>query len=159
MQALVQEDWMLAAACRGRPDLFFAPDDSETRAERRRREAAAKSVCGRCIVREDCLVDALESDERFGIWGGLTERERRSLRRGKTKFSPQDIAGPGRLARLPAVVVQGRAMSHTENGSERRRTGRVARVGRGRTAGSFSTLKPPRATIFAVGSLPSCRLD
>ena len=114
MQALVQEDWMLVAACRGRPDLFFAPDDSETRSERRRREAAAKSVCASCLVRDECLVDALESDERFGIWGGLTERERRSLRRGKTPVSPQDIAGPGRLARLPAVVVQGRAMSQPD---------------------------------------------
>jgi len=112
MQALVAEDWMLAAACRGHPDLFFAPDDSETRSERRRREAAAKSVCARCPVRIDCLTDAFASDERFGIWGGLTERERRSLRRSGTgKVSPQDIAGPGRLARLPAVVVQGRAMS------------------------------------------------
>lgn len=112
MQALVQEDWMLAAACRGRPDLFFAPDDSESRSERRRREAAAKSVCGSCAVRLDCLEDALSSDERFGIWGGLTERERRSLRRSSgNALSPQDIAGPGRLARLPAVVVQGRAMS------------------------------------------------
>jgi WhiB family redox-sensing transcriptional regulator len=113
MQALVAEDWMLAAACLGRPDLFFAPDDSETRSERRRREAAAKSVCSRCPVRIDCLTDALASDERFGIWGGLTERERRSLARSE-KFSPQDIAGPGRLARLPAVVVQGRAMSSAE---------------------------------------------
>jgi len=111
MQALVAEDWMLAAACLGRPDLFFAPDESETRSERRRREAAAKSVCGRCPVRNDCLADALASDERFGIWGGLTERERRSLRRSGNSVSPQDIAGPGRLARLPAVVVQGRSMS------------------------------------------------
>ena len=128
MQALVAEDWMLLAACRGRPDLFFAPDDSETRSQRRRREANAKAVCARCDVRMDCLKDSLESDERFGIWGGLTARERRALRRGSggvaarssafprseegsEKFSPQDIAGPGRLARLPAVVVQGRAMS------------------------------------------------
>ena len=114
MQALVAEDWMLAAACLGRPDLFFAPDDSETRSERRRREAAAKSVCARCPVRNDCLNDALTSDERFGIWGGLTERERRSLARS-TRVSPQDIAGPGRLARLPAVVVQGRAMSSSRD--------------------------------------------
>jgi WhiB family redox-sensing transcriptional regulator len=114
MQALLEEDWMLGATCRGRPDLFFAPDDSETRSERRRREAAAKSVCARCPVRMQCLMDALESDERFGIWGGLTERERRSLRRSTLEtVSPQDIAGPGRLARLPAVVVQGRAMSST----------------------------------------------
>ena len=119
-QALFDTDWMLAAVCRGRTDLFFAPDDSESRAERRRREARAKSVCEQCVVRVDCLEEAIEQDERFGIWGGLTERERRALRRNRSgdrnpaadKASPQDIAaGPGRLARLPAVVVQGRAMS------------------------------------------------
>ena len=119
MQALIAEDWMLAAACYGYPALFFAPDDSETRSERRRREAAAKSVCARCPVRSQCLMDALESDERFGIWGGLTERERRSLHKPRDAddptVSPQDIAGPGRLARLPAVVVQGRPMSSPED--------------------------------------------
>jgi WhiB family transcriptional regulator, redox-sensing transcriptional regulator len=114
------EAWMLSANCLGRTDLFFAPDDSETRAERRYRESQAKSVCHDCVVRVECLSEALRSDERFGIWGGLTERERRSVRRthqdspytaATNKVSPQDIAGPGRLARLPAVVVQGRAMS------------------------------------------------
>jgi WhiB family transcriptional regulator, redox-sensing transcriptional regulator len=114
------DDWMLAAACRGRTDLFFAPDDSETRAERKQREALAKEVCGICEVRVQCLTEALYADERFGIWGGLNERERRALRRSRgpaldealaSGSSPQDIAGPGRLARLPAVVVQGRAMS------------------------------------------------
>ena len=114
VQAFLYEDWMLHAACRGRPDLFFAPDDSETRSSRRRREAQAKAVCARCEVRGECLMEALESDERFGIWGGLTERERRSIRK-TAKVSPQDIAGPGRLARLPAVVVQGRAMSSIDS--------------------------------------------
>jgi WhiB family transcriptional regulator, redox-sensing transcriptional regulator len=111
-----EEIWMLAAACRGNTELFFSPDESETRTERRRRESDAKTVCGSCEVRVECLTEALGSDERFGIWGGLTERERRALRRSAASStptaSPQDIAaGPGRLARLPAVVVQGRAMS------------------------------------------------
>ena len=104
--------WMLSANCLGRTGLFFAPDESESRAERRYRESQAKTVCYDCVVRVECLSEALKSDERFGIWGGLTERERRSARRTDTReVSPQDIAGPGRLARLPAVVVQGRAMS------------------------------------------------
>ena len=103
--------WMLSAKCFGRTDLFFAPDESESRAERRYRESQAKSVCFECVVRVECLSEALRSDERFGIWGGLTERERRAARRSTHEVSPQDIAGPGRLARLPAVVVQGRAMS------------------------------------------------
>src|SRR5581483_11514431 len=105
------EVWMLGAACRGRTELFFAPDDSETRSDRRRREAQAKKVCQECVVRVECLQEAFEADERFGIWGGLTERERRAARRTHPMSlplartdSPQDIAGPGRLARLPAVV-------------------------------------------------------
>ena len=101
--------WMLSANCLGRTDLFFAPDESESRAERRYRESQAKTVCYECVVRVECLSEALKSDERFGIWGGLTERERRAARRTHVnEVSPQDIAGPGRLARLPAVVVQGR---------------------------------------------------
>ena len=117
------EVWVLAANCRGRTELFFAPDDSESRADRRLREAQAKKVCQECGVRVECLEEAFEADERFGIWGGLTERERRAARRARPMSrtlplaatdSPQDIAGPGRLARLPAVVVQGRPMSSPE---------------------------------------------
>ncbi len=120
MTSLTIDDgiWTLDANCRGRTHLFFAPDESESRAERRRREAQAKSVCQECGVRVECLQEAFEADERFGIWGGLTERERRAARRADPMsrtlpiaVSPQDIAGPGRLARLPAVVVQGRPMS------------------------------------------------
>jgi WhiB family redox-sensing transcriptional regulator len=110
---------MLSAACLGRTDLFFAPDESESRSERRFRESQAKTVCHSCLVRPECLAEAMTSDERFGIWGGLTERERRSARRADHQIdtasgSPQDIAGPGRLARLPAVVVQDRPMSRDD---------------------------------------------
>jgi WhiB family redox-sensing transcriptional regulator len=41
----------------------------------------AKKVCVSCEVRAECLEYALENDERFGIWGGLSERERRKLKR------------------------------------------------------------------------------
>src|SRR5439155_17770102 len=83
MTSLVIDDevWVLEANCRGRTELFFAPDDSESRSDRRRREAQAKSVCQECVVRTECLQEAFEADERFGIWGGLTERERRAARR------------------------------------------------------------------------------
>lgn len=106
------DDWVPHAACRGEGHLFFAPDGrSESRAERREREERAKAVCGVCAVRDECLTEAIAADERFGIWGGLDARERRSASRSMPYTSPQDIAGPGRLARLPAVVVQGRSMS------------------------------------------------
>ena len=41
----------------------------------------AKKVCQTCEVRQDCLESALGNDERFGIWGGLSERERRKLKK------------------------------------------------------------------------------
>ena len=72
---------MISARCLGATHLFFAPDESESRAERRFRESQAKAVCHECTVRVECLSEALKSDERFGIWGGLTERERRAARR------------------------------------------------------------------------------
>lgn len=42
---------------------------------------AAKVVCRRCPVKAECLAYALERDERFGVWGGMSERERRALKR------------------------------------------------------------------------------
>lgn len=67
-------DWQENAACLDAdPDLFFpergSPGDS------------AKRVCVTCSVRLECLEYALANGERYGIWGGLTERERTRLRR------------------------------------------------------------------------------
>mgnify|MGYP000160797370 CR=1 FL=1 len=55
------------------PDLFFPERGASTR--------EAKEVCRGCIVRLECLEYALTNGEKFGIWGGLSERERRRLRR------------------------------------------------------------------------------
>lgn len=68
-------DWQLVASCRGRDELFFHPH-GEREPMRSEREAAAKSVCARCPVRRECLVQALESQEPYGVWGGMTETER-----------------------------------------------------------------------------------
>jgi WhiB family redox-sensing transcriptional regulator len=57
---------------------FFGVDDVETPAERRAREDEAKRVCFGCGVREECLEYALRTREPYGIWGGLTEIERRA---------------------------------------------------------------------------------
>ncbi len=77
-----ENDWRNQAACRNMdPDVFFSPDAFETKQERDDREAAAKAVCATCPVRERCLEYALEAGERYGIWGGLTELERRALAR------------------------------------------------------------------------------
>ncbi|UYP21111.1 WhiB family transcriptional regulator [Rhodococcus sp. Z13] len=76
-----QWDWQLDAACRDADaSLFFHPDN-ERGAAREERTASAKKVCARCPVREKCLQYAVESGERHGVWGGLTEEERTPLRR------------------------------------------------------------------------------
>jgi WhiB family redox-sensing transcriptional regulator len=55
------------------PDLFFPERGASTR--------EAKAVCRGCEVRDECLEYALDQGEKFGIWGGLSERERRRVRR------------------------------------------------------------------------------
>jgi WhiB family redox-sensing transcriptional regulator len=55
------------------PEAFFPEKGGSTR--------DAKKICASCEVRNMCLEYALENDERFGIWGGLSERERRKLRK------------------------------------------------------------------------------
>jgi len=66
--------FMAFGACRGSdPDLFF-PDRGESL-------EAAKALCAGCAVRDECLEHALRNGERFGVWGGTSERERRRIRR------------------------------------------------------------------------------
>ena len=69
-----EASWQLEANCLGvDPDLFFPERGASTK--------EAKAVCKGCVVREDCLEFALQNGEKFGIWGGLSERERRRIRR------------------------------------------------------------------------------
>jgi len=78
MQAL---DWQLAGACRNEAEeLFFGPVGvREERREKSRRIREAKRVCARCPVWERCRGYALENEEEFGVWGGLSELERWEL--------------------------------------------------------------------------------
>ena len=71
--------WREQAACLAYPAvLFFGLDDNETPVERRCREEEAKRVCLTCSVQQECLEYALATREPYGIWGGLTEIERRA---------------------------------------------------------------------------------
>lgn len=75
--ALDEEDdqWQENALCaQTDPEAFFPEKGGSTR--------EAKRICLGCEVRDKCLEYALANDERFGIWGGLSERERRRLKRG-----------------------------------------------------------------------------
>ena len=73
-------DWQLKAACRGpQASVFFPPPVAERRDEKRFRERNAKAICETCSVRDDCLSYAVTIREQHGIWGGLSESERREL--------------------------------------------------------------------------------
>lgn len=65
--------WRHAAACldASDPDMFYRDDEDSIR--------EAKHACAHCPVKADCLADALHRREPYGIWGGLTVMERRSL--------------------------------------------------------------------------------
>ena len=66
-------DWTATAACRNSdPDDLFVQGAAQNR---------AKAVCQGCPVRIECLADALDNRVEFGVWGGMTERERRALLR------------------------------------------------------------------------------
>ena len=68
------QEWVADAPCvQTDPDAFY-PEKSQP-------NRAAKSVCGSCPVREECLEYALDNGERHGVWGGLSERERWALQR------------------------------------------------------------------------------
>lgn len=66
--------WRARAACRGADTNLFFPERGES-------TAAAKAVCAGCPVASECLDYALDTLEHHGIWGGLSERERRKVRR------------------------------------------------------------------------------
>lgn len=72
-------DWQLSGLCRGMNSSAFFHTPNERGAAREAREAAAKAICQRCPVIEQCRAHALEVHETFGIWGGLGESELRAL--------------------------------------------------------------------------------
>jgi WhiB family transcriptional regulator, redox-sensing transcriptional regulator len=70
--------WQSRANCMGvDPDLFFPERGASTK--------EAKEVCRGCVVKDECLEFALQNSEKFGIWGGMSERERRRVRRSRAQ--------------------------------------------------------------------------
>jgi WhiB family redox-sensing transcriptional regulator len=75
MTAINTEGWTARAKCRGMQDALF-PDASD--------QKRARLVCAGCPVRLECLSEALDNRIEWGVWGGMTERERRLLLRQRS---------------------------------------------------------------------------
>ena len=93
----------LARCAETDPEMFFPEKGESTR--------PAKRVCAGCEVRAECLQDALDRGERFGVWGGLSERERRALAArlaasppgcGPARFTAGELSGGPVLYHCPA---------------------------------------------------------
>jgi WhiB family transcriptional regulator, redox-sensing transcriptional regulator len=75
-----ETSWLDRARCRGTdPERFFVRGAAQAK--------PAVRLCQACPVREECLDYALTNDIDFGVWGGLTERQRRSLQRRQRQFA------------------------------------------------------------------------
>lgn len=93
------EPWMDDAACAEvDPELWFPEKGGST--------VGAKRVCAACSVAAECLAYALEHEERFGIWGGLSERERRRLRSAR-----EDVSARARAGRLGAAAMHAKRVA------------------------------------------------
>ena len=86
-------DWVHRARCRDEdPELFFPIGTTGPAASQ---IVAAKAICMRCEVRMECLEWAMATGQDAGVWGGLSEEERRALRRARRRSE---------AARVPAYT-------------------------------------------------------
>jgi WhiB family redox-sensing transcriptional regulator len=72
-------EWRVHGVCRGMDSARFFYPGGERNSHRERREEAAKKICAHCPVLTDCRAHALQVQEPYGIWGGLTEHERLAI--------------------------------------------------------------------------------
>lgn len=86
----VRPEWQTHAACRdqGLTNTFFPEHDpkqnrSVNNSAMQRQAKEAQAICEGCTVRQECLDYALLSNEKYGVWGGVTVRGRRGLRPGR----------------------------------------------------------------------------
>lgn len=92
---IIPEPWVQDALCaQTDPEMFFPEKGGTT--------APAKKVCAACTVADQCLEFAMRSDERFGIWGGASERQRRRMRppRNQHEGAFDDLAVVAEFERL-----------------------------------------------------------
>jgi WhiB family redox-sensing transcriptional regulator len=112
IEAITASDiaWQKQALCAQTGADFFFPEPGSSVRE-------AKRICGLCEIRSACLEYALIHDERFGVWGGLSEKERMQLRRvedgravlGAVQRRGEGVAGAGRPGRVRGDITKSSA--------------------------------------------------
>ena len=90
------DDWASQALCREtRPDELFVRGAAQNR---------AKQLCAGCPVRTECLAEALDNAIEWGVWGGMTERERRAVLRERPNVTSwRRLLEAAQADSLPAV--------------------------------------------------------
>ena len=76
----MSEDWKTEGLCAEVGGELFFPEKGDLRSAR-----AAKSVCRRCAVIDECREYAMDAHEPYGVWGGMSERDRRLLRAARNR--------------------------------------------------------------------------
>ena len=91
--------WRLFARCSNiDTDAFFPPDNSEPKGPRLRRERIAKQICSECPVLLRCGAHALAAPEQYGVWGGMSELERRRVKgRSAASRCPPGSTAPSQM--------------------------------------------------------------
>jgi WhiB family redox-sensing transcriptional regulator len=120
-RAVHREEWLDAGACRQEdPELFFPITSSGPSA---RQIDAAKAVCQRCGVQDQCLHYALESHQNYGVWGGTSEEERGQMDPSPGHAGARATADPRPASRRQAAR---RPSRRTRSGREGRNVGHRA---------------------------------
>lgn len=100
LELLGRESWMDEGLCRETdPESFYPAKGVPNR--------PAKRICQACPVRAECLEYALSHDEHFGIWGGLSETERRRVKRGQPAKTAQCAEADQRALMAQAMAAEG----------------------------------------------------
>ncbi|MFG2356896.1 WhiB family transcriptional regulator [Streptomyces sp. NPDC048521] len=142
-------DWVDRGLCRTQPDRMFAEGAAQNQ---------AKAVCVACTVRLDCLAYALDHREEYGVWGAMTERERRALLRSRPAVT--SWAEVFRTVGPPREAAQVGERREAAPARTRRRTASAqarqdAASGRGPQAADRTPSGPVQARVRRPGTAPA----